>query len=236
MTRARLSSSADPAAASRCRREAWQDPASGDRYLHRWSHSRRARRDPLLVERALARHEIGAGDLVLDLPCGTGRLRSAVAARGAQYVGADISPSMASAARAAASGRILLAAAEQLPFADASFAAVICCRLLHHIPDPDLLGRTIAELVRVSSGLVVASFWDHASLEARLHRWRIRRPSSRVAHRKELIERLFRAAGAPVTSYTAAWPHLSKQVFAIAITYGARNKTSIDGSSLAPYA
>ena len=232
MNPAWLTTSEEGPAANLSRRQGWQDPAAGSRYLDRWDSSRRAQRDPRLVERALARNGIREGHLILDVPCGTGRLQPAVAARGARYVGADISPSMVAQARSGASGRVLLAAAEQLPFPDATFPAVICCRLLHHIPDPALLEATIAELVRVSAGLVVASFWDRASLESRLHRWGIRRPSSRVPHPKALIERLFHTAGAPVTAYTAAWPRLSKQVFAIAVkpnhTYGARIDSPTD--------
>jgi ubiquinone/menaquinone biosynthesis C-methylase UbiE len=82
------------------------------------------------------------GDSVLDIGCGTGTLAIAakrhVGPTGAVY-GIDASPEMIArathkSAKAGASARFQLAAAEQLPFPDARFDVVFSTLMLHHLP------------------------------------------------------------------------------------------------------
>jgi SAM-dependent methyltransferase len=91
--------------------------------------------------------EIGAGQKVLDVCCGTGLAAMRALERGADVVGIDISDAMVAAAQA----KRLKAAfrtgdAEALPFPDAAFERVICNFGLYHLAEPD---RAIAEAARV---------------------------------------------------------------------------------------
>src|SRR5262249_52380702 len=93
--------------------------------------------DRLLAHAAAAGH---AADRVLDLPCGTGRLLPGLATRATRIVGCDIALPMLleagkKAPRTATGGTHLMAGnAEQLPFADGTFDAVVSCRFLRHVP------------------------------------------------------------------------------------------------------
>jgi ubiquinone/menaquinone biosynthesis C-methylase UbiE len=80
---------------------------------------------------------VGAGSQVLDLACGTGGAAAAAVERGAQAVGLDFSAAMLSVARAAQPQiRFEEGDAEALPFAGASFDAVVSNFGVHHVPDP----------------------------------------------------------------------------------------------------
>jgi 2-polyprenyl-6-hydroxyphenyl methylase/3-demethylubiquinone-9 3-methyltransferase len=85
------------------------------------------------------------GRLVLDLGCGKGRFARALAARGADLVGTDLSAAMLAAAEGVARVR---ATARQLPFAAQSFDAVLAVELLEHL-DPRGLRAVFAEARRV---------------------------------------------------------------------------------------
>jgi SAM-dependent methyltransferase len=75
-------------------------------------------------------HALGdvTGKHVLELSCGAGQWSRALAAEGAAVVGFDLSEAQLAAAAQAAGARypLVQGAAEQLPFASASFAAVFC--------------------------------------------------------------------------------------------------------------
>lgn len=106
--------------------------------------------DPEYEEQILpmaAAHLAGARR-VLDVGCGEGQIsRLAVAGGAEQVVGVD--PTWAQVAVAAERGggaRYARAGAAQLPFADASFDAVVACLVFEHIRDVD---DAIAEVARV---------------------------------------------------------------------------------------
>jgi len=93
-----------------------------------------------------------AGRRVLEVGCGQGPLSNHLPSLGATMVGIDMSDASL---RRAAEGRrelghdtldLMQADAEQLPFADASFDAVVSFGVLHHTPDTD---GSIQEVRRV---------------------------------------------------------------------------------------
>jgi len=191
----------------------WQRTGSGEHYrAGRWRSARAAGRDPGLVAALLAPLALSPRARILDVPCGTGRLAQTLAPAGA-YVGADVSPEML----AQGSGARVCASAAALPFEDASFELVVCCRLLHHVHDQARWQALADELVRVSSAWLLVSFWDAHSLPA----WRKRHGLKRTADQRGAIakvdvEQRLAQAGAHVVRYRHSFRFLSQQTFALA--------------------
>jgi SAM-dependent methyltransferase len=111
------------------------------------------------IEHLLARADVGPGQRVLDLATGPGPV-AAAAERGASVVGVDLSPVMI----ALASERhphltFREGDAEDLPFDDATFDAVVCNFGLGHFPDPT---RAMAQCARVlvPGGHLAISWWN----------------------------------------------------------------------------
>jgi SAM-dependent methyltransferase len=94
---------------------------------------------------------IGTGDRVLDVACGTGNATIPAAQAGAEATGLDLTPSLLEAGRAEAKEagveiEWVEGDAEQLPFEDGSFDAVISVFGCMFAPDQS---RTAAEIARV---------------------------------------------------------------------------------------
>lgn len=105
---------------------------------------------------------VGAGDRVLDVGCGTGQLTVALASvAGASNVAA-IDPSASVVEVCAArvpEADVRVGVAEALPFADASFDAVLAQLVVNLTDDPP---AAVGEMVRVArpGAAVAACFWD----------------------------------------------------------------------------
>lgn len=96
------------------------------------------------------RHIDWQGRDVLDLGCAGGFMSEALARRGAQVTGIDPASDAIAAARAHASDSGLrigydIGTGEKLPYAAASFDAVVCVDVLEHVSD---LNRVLAEIAR----------------------------------------------------------------------------------------
>src|SRR3954467_14339036 len=122
----------------------------------RWS-GRRARRE---IESALGRR-LRAGEVVLDVGCGTGwspagLRRGCADLPGFTVIGVDLSAGMLGSARAAGADRLLQAEAGRLPIASGSVDVVATRGVLHHLPSPE---AALAEWRRVlkPDGAVVMS-------------------------------------------------------------------------------
>lgn len=130
------------------------------------------------------------GHRVLDLGCGTGTLTRAIADRlqeqkGGVAIGIDAAAKMIDVAqkkRAMATCRFEVAAAETLPFEDASFDAVVSSLFFHHVP-LDLKEKSIREAHRVlkpGGVLVVADMHTPSSvfgsLVSHIARWLLIQP------------------------------------------------------------
>ena len=93
---------------------------------------------------------IHAGIDLLDVACGPGLVSAAAAARGARVTGVDFAANMVTQARHRHPALTFQEGdAEALPFADASFDAVVIGFGLHHFPSP---GRALGEARRVLRG------------------------------------------------------------------------------------
>ena len=107
---------------------------------------------------------VRAGQRALDVGCGPGALTAELVERlGADGVAAaDPSEPFVDAARRRHPGvEVALAAAEDLPFADAAFDVALAQLVVHFMSDP-VAG--LAEMRRVTrdGGVVAACVWDHA--------------------------------------------------------------------------
>ena len=119
-----------------------------------------------------------AGRQILDMATGTGRAALALAKRGAIVTGVDASREMLSVARTRAADAGLAIEfsegdAHALAFPDRAFDAVVCLRMLMHVPD---WRRALAELCRVTrrrlvfdypafgSAAALQAVWRHAAL------------------------------------------------------------------------
>jgi ubiquinone/menaquinone biosynthesis C-methylase UbiE len=83
------------------------------------------------------------GEAVLDLGCGTGQISIPLAVQGADVLGVDVSPAMASRLRAEAQRRglasltVIVLPAEELDLPPASIDLVVSSYALHHLRDAD---------------------------------------------------------------------------------------------------
>ena len=103
---------------------------------------------------------VESGTRLLDVACGPGHIAAAAAAKGAKPVGLDAAEGMVAVARARyAEIEFQQGDAERLPFADASFDAVVAGFVVNHLPRPE---RALAEFARVvrPGGRVAVTVWD----------------------------------------------------------------------------
>jgi SAM-dependent methyltransferase len=128
-----------------------------------------------MTERTLALAKAGPGRRVLDVASGFGQDARALAMRGAWVVGAEPSARMLGWARLPRDGPRgadpvwVQAWSHHLPFADASFDAVICKGAIDHFDRPE---AAIAEMARVvrREGRVVLAIANFESLGCRVVR------------------------------------------------------------------
>jgi len=140
----------------------------------------------------------------LDVACGPGIVAEALAHEGGEVIACDITPEMLTRAsrRFARAGltnvRCLLGKAEELPFDDGSFDAVINRSALHHFPRPALALSEMARVLRPSGRMVILDVMSSEDTEeSALHNALeiLRDPSHiRMLAKSELLAHL-RSAG-----------------------------------------
>lgn len=123
------------------------------------------------IERALARAKVRDA-VVLDCPCGAGRITPLLRPVARKLVCADYSGTMARVLRRAHDLPALTADAFRLPFADRTFDLVYSGRLSHHIGDEQGRFAHLREVMRVSRGHVIVTVFDDRSLKNVLRRVR----------------------------------------------------------------
>jgi ubiquinone/menaquinone biosynthesis C-methylase UbiE len=100
---------------------------------------------------------------LLDVATGPGSLAAEADGLGIKCIGVDLSPGMIELAKNFHPGiEFRVADVEHLPFADASFDAVVCNFALGHFPYPEV---SVAECVRTlkAGGRIALSWWDNPS-------------------------------------------------------------------------
>ena len=151
-----------------------------------------------------------AGETVLDLPCGTGRLAAWLAGTaGHRVVQADGAAAMLREARARgdAADSAVQADALSMPFRDGAVDGVVMFRFLHHLP-AGASDRAIAEACRVARRFVVVSFFHPCSLH---HVQRLLRrlgggADTRFARRLGDVRGAFARAGFRLVAHAAQLP------------------------------
>ena len=128
----------------------------------------------------LFRAAIGSGKRVLDIGCRSGALTRHFL-DGNEVVGLDVDRAGLAKAEALGIEPVVADVGEPLPFADASFDAVVAGELLEHLPFPEAL---VAEARRVlrPSGVLVGSVPNAFRLQSRLRFLRGRAPEDDPTH------------------------------------------------------
>jgi ubiquinone/menaquinone biosynthesis C-methylase UbiE len=177
-----------------------------DRRRYRgWGRQARERWHHRTLARAL--RNVPAGSRVLDLPCGTGRLLPWLVEQGYRVAGADIAAPMLGVARERCASPLLVAEAEALPFADATWDVVLAARFVHLVP-AEVRPQVFKELARVSRGWVVLT----VPIEAGSWKgfWRAARGKQRPGRlSRQALEDELQAAGLQLTRVVRKLPLFS---------------------------
>jgi SAM-dependent methyltransferase len=147
-----VTSDFDAEAVHRFERETWSRCA--DHYLEGFAGLTRPTL-PLLIEAA----DIGAGRDVLEIGSGPGHIAAALQETGARVTGIDFSASMVEVARRShPKVRFEEANAEQLPFEDDSFDAVVSNFVVHHLARPEVVFAEVRRVLRPGGRFAFAVF------------------------------------------------------------------------------
>jgi SAM-dependent methyltransferase len=103
---------------------------------------------------------VGAGVRVLDVGTGTGEVAAAALERGAVPIGLDLAKEMIAAARARHPEiEFRQGDAEEMPFTEGAFDAVLAAFVLNHLPHPEAAAAEWSRVLR-PSGRLALSIWE----------------------------------------------------------------------------
>jgi 2-polyprenyl-3-methyl-5-hydroxy-6-metoxy-1,4-benzoquinol methylase len=133
-----------------------------------------ARNTALSAEAFVNRLKIAPGARVLDVACGTGNVAVPLARQGAQVTGVDIATNLLAQARerAAAEGLEILfeeGDAEQLPYPDGTFDAVVTMFGAMFAPRPELVVTECARVLK-PGGLLAMANWTPEGFAGQMFR------------------------------------------------------------------
>lgn len=142
------------------------------------------------LRRALREAEVGPEDVVIDCPCGAGRMIPLILERTRHAFGADASAAMVEVARRAVGAdrgspavEWAVAPVGRLPYPDQKFDVSICWRLLHHIPEGEDRRQALRSLRRVTRRCLITTYSDAKAIKGRLRTWR-----GKVGGRQSVID------------------------------------------------
>jgi ubiquinone/menaquinone biosynthesis C-methylase UbiE len=123
--------------------------------------------------------------LVLDIPCGTGRMANHLFENNYTVIGADISLEMLRFSRNRISDKrydAIRCDIERLPFKDGAFDSVVCIRLMGHVP-PNARIEILKEMRRVTRKWLVVAYYNSNCLKGLYRRLKMKfRKSSSQWH------------------------------------------------------
>jgi SAM-dependent methyltransferase len=149
------------------------------KYRDRWTKRISTWREFGLLDRLLRNQ--GRCNVLLDLPCGGGRLSPPMARYTDLLIEADVALGQVRYIRE--HGRVstrqvwMIASGFQIPLRDASVDGTVCVRLTHHLPTEAEREQLVRELLRVSRRFLIMSFFDYYSPKNTLRR--LSRPFNR---------------------------------------------------------
>jgi ubiquinone/menaquinone biosynthesis C-methylase UbiE len=118
----------------------------------------------------------GPGRKALDVGCGPGIVAEALARRGGQITGIDVTPEMIRQAQARfeekglSDAEFIVAPAERMPFPAEHFDAVVSRLTLHHVADPVAVVAEMARVLKSGGRMVAADVVSSEDAdESRLH-------------------------------------------------------------------
>ncbi len=174
----------------------------------------------LMIKRAW--HIAGKPKVILDLPCGFGRLWPALIATGAtKIIAADKAEGMLQVAKEMTSADILSrvtcmpSTATEIELADKSVDSVFCMRLLHHIPDKNYRLAMYHSFARVARETVVISLWIQNCARYQFNRNAAKRGDNgvrkgdRYFFNVQEIEAEFIEAGFEILGHVDMMPYIS---------------------------
>jgi len=128
----------------------------------------------IAAEAFVDRLPIAPGMRVLDVATGTGNLAIPLARKGAIVTGVDIAPNLLAQARERAAAKSLTVTfdegdAEQLPYADAAFDAVVTMFGAMFAPRPEIVASEMARVLK-PGGLLAMANWNPASFTGQMFR------------------------------------------------------------------
>lgn len=107
---------------------------------------------------------VKAGDKILDIGCGNGRILKLFSEKKVDYTGLDPSLKLIQLARQLHpdQGAFMTGSVEKLPFGDASFDHILMIAVFHHIPDRAFRQRVLLEIKRVlkPGGMFFLTNWN----------------------------------------------------------------------------
>jgi ubiquinone/menaquinone biosynthesis C-methylase UbiE len=206
------------------------------RTFDRWSGS--YERDPLsrwigMRQRdALEALELGQGDRLLDVGCGTGAAVRAAAEVVERAVGVDLSPKMLAEAHERAAGlpgvEFVEGDSEDLPFDEREFTAVLCTTSLHHYPRPETAAREIARVLAPGGRAVIGDATSDAVLTKAVDFLCRKFEAGHVRFRRvEELRRLLEEAGLERTEARSIWGG----IYGLALARKAGQRTSASAAS-----
>ena len=154
--------------------------------------------------------ELGEGDRLLDVGCGTGAGVRAAAEVVERAVGVDLSPKMLAEARERAGDlpgvEFVEGDSEELPFGDREFTAVICTTSLHHYPRPDAAAREFARVLAPGGRVALGDGTRNAVISTVFDFLARRFEAGHVGlHRIEELGQLLEDAGLERTEARSIW-------------------------------
>ena len=158
-----------------------------------------------------------AGQLVLDMPCGSGRLEALLEGElGARIIGVDRSRTMLRAARPASTATPprwrVQAEATELPFGDHAFDGVVVFRFLHHL-EARAARQVLGEVARVARHYLVLTFHHPLSAHGLRRRtaslWR-RRAATRHSLSQQQLSRWLAELGFAPAAWAGELPYLKE--------------------------
>lgn len=188
-----------------------------DEFLKRWSTAREFK----LLDRLLSSQ--GHSELLLDLPCGGGRLSPRIAPYTDLLIEADIAVGQVLYGKRHSQLDVdrvwMTASAFHIPFRDNSVDGIVCCRLCHHLPSAAERERLIEELLRVSRRFVVMTFFDFYSIKNWLRRARapFNKKPPKMTMTVQRVRELAEANGARLVQYPMLAPTSSGHRYALMV-------------------